>query len=130
MSDFSSTSVRLDKWLWAVRVYKTRTLAAAACRAGHVKIGGQNVKPARELRVSELIVARVGVITRTVRVLALTERRVGPKLVGRYLEELTPPEEFAKRREPKLPPVFWRPKGLGRPTKKERRAIKDIFGGQ
>ena len=119
----SAPSVRVDKWLWAVRLYKTRTSAAEACRAGHVKINGHSVKPARDVHAGEIIVAQVGPVTRTVKVVGLIHQRVGPKLVSQHLEELTPPEEFEKKREASMAPVFHRPKGLGRPTKKDRRAM-------
>jgi ribosome-associated heat shock protein Hsp15 len=116
-------SVRLDKWLWAVRLYKTRTSAADAIKAGHVKIAGQNVKPSRHVKLQETIMARLGEITRTVKVVALLERRVGAKLVGQFCEDLTPASEYNKPREPHFVPLFTRRKGQGRPTKKDRRAI-------
>ncbi|MCB1126861.1 MAG: RNA-binding S4 domain-containing protein [Verrucomicrobiae bacterium] len=117
---------RMDKWLWAVRLYKTRGLAATACLAGHVKVEGQRVKPARPVRSGEVVEARVGVVTRTVRVLEPLDRRVGPKVVGRFIEDLTPAAEYEKQREPRLEPVFHRPKGTGRPTKKDRRLLDSI----
>jgi len=115
--------MRLDQWLWAVRVFKTRTLAAGAIRAGHVHINGQPCKPAREARTGETIVARVGVLTRTVRVIAAPPSRVGAKLVGQFAEDLTPPEEYARRPKPNLLPPMLRPKGTGRPTKRDRRDL-------
>jgi len=122
-------SVRLDKWLWAVRLYQTRSLAAAACHAGHVQINGQPAKPARNVHVGETIIATTVGITRTVKVLALIEQRVGAKLVPGFMEDLTPPEELNKPREAKFQPPFVRAKGAGRPTKKERRSFEDYFGG-
>ncbi len=113
----------MDKWLWAVRLYKTRSLAATACQAGHVKVGGTRVKPSRSIRVGEIVEARVGDIDRRVRVLRLLDRRVGAKVVAEYIEDLTPPEEYKKRQQPRLEPVFHRPKGAGRPTKKDRRLL-------
>ena len=113
--------VRIDKWLWAVRLYKTRSLAAAACDSGRVRIGQQRVKPSRAVKIGDIIVAENNEITRTVKVLALLDKRVGAKLVGHYIEDLTPASEFEKRREPGYPAVPLRPKGVGRPTKKERR---------
>lgn len=117
------SAVRIDKWLWAVRLYRTRTLAADACRAGHVLIAGHKVKPAREVHVHEVIRAEAGGINRTVRVVGLLQQRVGAKLIAQFMEDLTPPSEFEKARQAQLQPVFYRPKGLGRPTKKERRAM-------
>jgi ribosome-associated heat shock protein Hsp15 len=119
-------AMRLDKWLWAARLYKTRTAAAIACRAGHVKINGQNIKPAHDLRGGEVIVARIGDITRTVKVLALLERRVGAKLIPNYLEDQTPPSEYTKPRDPYFHVVHLRPRGSGRPTKKERRDLGQL----
>ena len=117
-------SVRIDKWLWATRVYKTRTLASKACDEGHVTLGDQKVKPARSIRPGDLIKARTDSHQRTVKVLALLEKRVGAALVPEYLEELTTPEEKARRPEE---PLFARKRGGGRPTKKERRLLDRFF---
>jgi ribosome-associated heat shock protein Hsp15 len=119
--------LRIDKWLWAVRVYKTRTLAAEACRGGHVKIGGDAVKASREIHISETIDARAGVVNRTVKVLGLIERRVGAAAVKAFMEDLTPPEEYQKARAAAMQPVFTRPRGAGRPTKKDRRDIEKLL---
>jgi len=120
-------SVRMDKWLWSVRLYKTRSLATEACAAGKVRIGGQNVKPARSVKIGDIITALAGEITRTVRVLGLLEKRVGAKLVGQYLEDLTPASEYARPREAHFQPIMFRPKGSGRPTKKDRRSMQRFF---
>ena len=114
-------SVRIDKWLWAVRIFKTRGLAAAACRAGHVTIADQPVKASRDVKPGDLIVAKTGEITRTTKVLALLAQRVGAQTVPQFAEDLTPPAEYQKPKEPVLAPLFSRPKGAGRPTKKDRR---------
>ena len=119
--------MRLDQWLWAVRVFKTRTNATDAIKAAHVTVNGQPAKPAREVRAGELIVAKVGDITRTVRVVAFPPSRVGAKLVPDFAEDLTPPEEYTKRREPNFIPPILRPKGSGRPTKRDRREIDGLF---
>jgi ribosome-associated heat shock protein Hsp15 len=120
------SEVRLDKWLWAVRVFKTRSLAAGACQAGHVKIAGHSVKPARAARVGETLTVQVGDITRTLRVVGLLDRRVGAPLVARYAGDLTPPEEYAKLRREQIEPLFHRPKGAGRPTKRDRRLLEQF----
>jgi ribosome-associated heat shock protein Hsp15 len=120
-------SVRIDKWLWAVRLYKTRSLATAACNAGKVRIQDHPVKPARDVRVGEIISAGVADIVRTVKVVALLDKRVGAKLVASYLEDLTPAEEYEKQRERHAHPVAVRPPGAGRPTKKERRSLNNFF---
>ena len=124
MSDAASQPVvRLDKWLWAVRLYKTRSRAIAACHAGHVRIAGQRVKPSRPVRPGEIIEARTGEITRRYRVIERLERRVSAKLVPLYAEDLTPEEEYLRPREVRQDPFFRRPKGAGRPTKRERRLL-------
>src|SRR5437867_2646729 len=122
--DFPATAstplVRMDKWLWSVRLFKTRSRAVEACAAGKVQINGVAVKPSRSVRAGDIIVAMTGEITRTVRVLALTEKRIGPKLASQYCEDLTPASEYAKAKEKFFPTFGFRPKGSGRPTKKER----------
>lgn len=120
--------VRLDKWLWAVRLFKTRSLATAACQAGHIKVAGQAVKPAREVRLGEVIHALAGSVQRTIRVVGLLDHRVGAPLVSQFLEDLTPPEEYERARQEarSAPPQF--PKGWGRPTKKDRRQLDALFG--
>ncbi len=114
--------MRLDQWLWAIRVFKTRSLSAEAIKGGHVRVNDLPCKPSREVRPGETIVARVGIMTRTVRVIADPPSRVGAKLVAQFAEDLTPPEEYARRPEPNLLPPMFRPQGTGRPTKRERRA--------
>lgn len=117
------SALRLDKWLWAVRAFKTRTQAAEACRLGRVTIGGQHVKPARGVAVGEVISVRQYEITRTLKVLGWLDRRVGAAAAKAYCQDLTPASEYEKRRAPNFQPVALRPKGSGRPTKKERRAL-------
>jgi len=121
------TAVRLDKWLWAVRLYKSRSLATAASPAGHVKIAGHSVKPARDVRPGEVITALTGRVHRTVRVRALLDQRVGAKAVASYLEDLTPAEEYERARKEFEAPLLHYPKGWGRPTKKDRRQIEDLL---
>lgn len=116
--------VRVDKWLWAARVFKTRSLAIAACNAGHVKIGDLRLKPSRAVHPGEILTVLVGETQRTVKVIALLERRIGAAIAPQYLEDLTPPEELRKPRDPVLAPLFHRPKGSGRPTKRDRRLLE------
>jgi ribosome-associated heat shock protein Hsp15 len=120
--------VRIDKWLWATRVFKTRSLAIAACKAGHVKIAGQRIKPARTVRIGQTITVQLGELTRTVKVLGLLENRVGAALAKQCQEDLTPAVEYEKLKTQRVPPLFARPKGLGRPTKKERRLLDRMRG--
>lgn len=116
-------AVRIDKWLWSVRIYKTRSLAASACRTGEVTIGGQPVKPSREVRINDVVMAKTGVVLRTIKVLGLIERRVSAPIAKEYAQDLTPASEYAKRTDPVLEPMFFRPRGSGRPTKRDRRAM-------
>ena len=114
-------SLRIDKWLWAVRIFKTRQQATDACKAGHIKMDGASVKAAREVRPGDVIEAYNGHIRRTVRVKALHDKRMGAGKVPEYLEELTPPEEFERRREASLKPI--RLVRSGKPDKRDRRAL-------
>ena len=120
--------VRVDKWLWAVRLYKTRSIAAAACTGGKVRIGGDPVKPARSVRMGEIIIAATGEITRTIRVVNLIERRVAAPRASACYEDLTPASEYEKPRLPNFRPLAIRPKGAGRPTKKDRRKTDEFRG--
>lgn len=117
-------SLRIDKWLWAVRIFKTRQQATDACKAGHVKMEGHTVKASREVRPGDVIEAYNGHIRRTVKVKALKEKRMGAALVAEHLEELTPPEEFDRRKEASLKPIrLVRP---GKPGKRDRRRLSRI----
>ena len=122
----SASLVRMDKWLWAVRIFKTRSLATAACRLGHVTLSGQPVKPAREVKINEVLLIKKDDMTRTFKVLGLLDKRVGAPLAKQYVEDQTPESEFQKARDLRLQPIPWRPKGSGRPTKKERRDLDDV----
>lgn len=119
--------VRIDKWLWGVRLYKTRALATAACRAGQVEISDTAVKPARTVRAGEIISVRQGVILRTVRVEAIPPSRMGAARVAEFCTDLTPPEEFQKAREMRVQQVLARDPGAGRPTKRDRRLHDQLF---
>jgi ribosome-associated heat shock protein Hsp15 len=119
----------MDKWLWAVRLYRSRSLAAAACDAGHVKIGGNRVKPSREVRAGEVIMALAGRVQRTVKVIGVLDQRVGAKLVSQFLEDLTPVEAYPAAREEARQTFVHFPKGFGRPTRKQRRQLERLFGG-
>ncbi len=116
-------SVRIDKWLWAVRLFKTRTQASDACRGGKVKIAEQNVKPSREIKEGEEIEVQLKAFRKKVRVKQLLKNRVAAKLVNDYLEDLTPAEEYEKLEMMKQLNYERRERGKGRPTKKERRTI-------
>jgi ribosome-associated heat shock protein Hsp15 len=122
----SETSVRIDKWLWCVRLFKTRSLATDACKSGKVKMHAQPVKPSHEAKPGEIYIISFGPISRTVRVKGLLNNRVAAKLVIDYLEDLTPKEEFMKLEEIRLVKQGIRPRGFGRPTKKDRRDLEDF----
>jgi ribosome-associated heat shock protein Hsp15 len=119
--------IRIDKWLFAVRLYKTRSQASEECRKGKVTIGGMNVKPSRELKIGETIQLRRPPITRSYKVLALTENRMAAKLVPEFLVETTPASELELLEVQKNMSVFNREPGTGRPTKKDRRDLDDFF---
>jgi ribosome-associated heat shock protein Hsp15 len=119
----ADTVVRLDKWLWAVRVFRTRALACQACRLGRVTICGLPAKASRQVAVNDVMVVRKDELTRQFRVLQLLDHRVGASAAAQYVEDQTDPAEFEKRRQPDFRPFVFRPKGSGRPTKKERREM-------
>jgi len=119
--------VRIDKWLWCVRLFKSRTLATTACEAGKVKIDGQPAKPSRNIKIGDVIVLPVGGVARTVKVRQLLQQRVGAPKVPEFMEDLTAPEEFQKAREEGARASGLRPKGSGRPTKRDRRILQSFF---
>lgn len=119
--------VRLDKYLWAIRVYKTRTEATDACKGGKIRLNGCDVKPSRPVKYGDTIVARKGAVTYTYKVLQLIDKRQGAKLVPLYAENLTPPEELAKLRTPVETFFLKRDRGAGRPTKKDRRDMDMLW---
>ena len=118
---------RIDKWLFAVRLYKTRSQASEECRKGKVTINGMSVKPSREMKVGEIIQLRRPPITRSYKVIALTENRLSAKLVPEYMIETTPASELEILEMQKNMSFFNRERGTGRPTKKERRDLDDFF---
>jgi ribosome-associated heat shock protein Hsp15 len=120
-------SVRLDKWLWAARLYRSRSIATDACTTGKVLVNGQPAKPSRDVKIGDFIQAATGEIQRQIKVTALLDKRVGAKLVSQFLEDLTPASEFSKPREKNFQPFAFRQKGSGRPTKKQRRSIENFL---
>lgn len=121
-------TVRIDKWLWCVRLFKTRAAATAACRAGSVLINEAPVKPARELRAGELVIVRQGLVTRTLRYLAAPVSRVAAKKVPEFCADLTPAEELIQARRAPVQQFLAREKGSGRPTKRDRRRLDHLLG--
>lgn len=119
--------VRIDKYLWAIRVYKTRSEATDACKGGKVKLNGGDVKPARSVKAGDVVAARKGAVTYTYRVIRTIDKRQGAKLVPVYAENITPPEELARLRAPVETFFLKRDRGAGRPTKKDRRQMEDLW---
>lgn len=118
---------RLDRWLWAVRIYKTRGDAGSACRGSAVRLNGQIAKPSSKVRVGDTITARNKSFTRTLEVKALLEQRVGAALVPDYADDQTPESEYEKVQEQRANARVFRHEGGGRPTKKDRRDIEKLL---
>lgn len=116
---------RIDKWLWAVRLFKTRSLAAEAVKSGKVKVNGESVKPAFEVYPGLVVTIPRGVVKYQYKVLQAIEKRVGAPLVKDHCEDITPEEERLKGKVLEFMPAAFREKGTGRPTKKERRDLDD-----
>lgn len=115
--------VRVDKWLWAMRVFKTRTIATDACKKGRVAMGGAAVKPSRMLKEGDVVEVRKPPITYTFRVKQVTQNRLGARLVPEYLENLTPQAQYDLLEMTRISGFVDRRKGLGRPTKREGREM-------
>lgn len=115
--------VRVDKWLWAMRVFKTRTVATDACKKGRVTMGGAAVKPSRMLKEGDVVEVRKPPITYTFRVKQVTQNRLGARLVPEYLENLTPQAQYDLLEMTRISGFVDRRKGLGRPTKREGREM-------
>lgn len=118
--------VRIDKWLWAVRIFKTRTIASDACKKGRVMINEVSVKPSRMIRVGDIIQVRKPPITFSFKVLDLSENRMNAKLVPQFMENITPPEQYEILELNKIAGFIDRQRGTGRPTKKERRDLEQF----
>lgn len=115
--------VRIDKYLWCIRVYKSRTLASQACEGGKVKIGRQKVKPSHHINPGDVITVQQGFIKRTYRIKVLLNKRLSAKLITDYVEDITPPEEIEKLKLGRFVSYESKYKGMGRPTKKDRRLL-------
>jgi len=119
--------MRIDKYLWCVRYYKTRNIATTACKKGHVKVNGQVVKPSREVYATDVIELRKNQINYKLTVNDIPPNRVGAKLVDIYRTDTTPKEAFEAQELLKYSKDYYRKKGTGRPTKKDRRNIEDYL---
>jgi len=131
----ASDAVRADKFFWSVRLFKTRSLAAQACQGGTVKVNGKSIKPAYPIRVGDQVTANRGGWTKTLKVVALLNKRVGAQRVSEFVEEITPESERAKAREkrkerltaPGVPIPHPTRQGNRRPTKRDRRQLESWF---
>ncbi len=117
--------MRIDKYLWCIRLFKTRNIATNACKKGQVKIDGNTLKPSKDIFGTEIITIRKNQINYKIRVLDIPPSRLGAKLVDLYRKDITPKEEFEKTELLKYSKDYYRKKGTGRPTKKDRRDIED-----
>lgn len=119
--------VRIDKWLWAVRLFKTRSLAAEACKKGYVYMGTIQVKPSRNVKVGDVVGVKRNPVLFSFKVIALTENRMNAKLVPDFMENVTTPDQLELYELGKIAAKNGRERGTGRPTKKERRDLDDFF---
>lgn len=121
------SEVRVDKYLWAMRIYKTRSIATDACKNGRISMNGVQIKPSRTFKVGDVFNVRKGPITYTYRVLQLAENRLGAKLVPEYMRDCTAPEQLELLELARMAGQSGRDRGTGRPTKKDRRDIEVFF---
>ncbi|MBQ5938172.1 MAG: RNA-binding S4 domain-containing protein [Bacteroidaceae bacterium] len=121
-----NNEARIDKWLWAARIFKTRTIAAAACKKGQVSLGGVQLKASRTIKAGDVVSVRKPPITYSFRVLQPIERRVGAKLIPEVLENVTTPDQYELLEMSKISGFVGRAKGTGRPTKKDRRSLENF----
>ncbi len=121
--------MRIDKYLWCTRYYKTRSIATEACKKGHVKLNGANVKPSKDVFTGEKLTIRKDQINYEILVLDIPKNRVGAKLVDLYRKDITPEEAFQNQDLLKFSKDYYRKKGMGRPTKKDRRDIDTYHDG-
>lgn len=121
-----NSEARIDKWLWAASIYKTRTLASDACKNGRITINGALAKPSRTVKVGDQVGVKKSPITYSFRVLQTIEKRVGAKLLPEVFENVTPPEQYELLEMNRISGFVDRARGTGRPTKKDRRALDDF----
>jgi ribosome-associated heat shock protein Hsp15 len=118
--------LRIDKYLWSIRVFKTRTLATEACKAGRVKLDSQNIKPSHEVKIGEVYHVSKGIERKMLKVTGLLENRVDAKTAVNFYEDITPVEQTHAFKSMFHAPMLKRDRGTGRPTKKDRREIDDL----
>ena len=122
-----NAQARIDKWLWAVRIYKTRSIAAEACKKGHIMVRDKAVKPSFLVRVGDIVQVKKSPITYSFKVLQCAENRVGAKLVPELMENVTPAEQYEALEMSRISGFVDRARGTGRPTKKERRSMDSFI---
>ena len=120
------SEARIDKWLWAARIFKTRSMAAAACKKGQVSMNGAQMKPSRTVKEGDVVSVRKPPITYSFKVKQCIEKRVGAKLIPEILENVTPPEQYELLEMNRISGVVNRARGTGRPTKKDRRSLDEF----
>lgn len=120
------SEARVDKWLWAVRIFKTRTIAAEACKKNRVMINGVQIKPSRMIKVGDVIQVKKPPVVYSFKVLQTIEKRVGAKLVPEMMENVTPPDQYELLEMSKISGFIDRSRGMGRPTKKDRRDLDEF----
>ena len=126
----SSEKVRVDRWLWSIRAYKTRTLSTDACKRKWVTVNGTDAKPSREIKSQDIVTFKVGPLEKKVQVLQILEKRISAKLVDQYLKDLTPQSSYQEAEVKKraiISSPFGKRASKGRPSKKERREMEDFF---
>ena len=123
------SKIRIDKWLWAVRIFRTRSISTDACNSGKVKIDGKSIKPSRAIKLNETITVQKGIIKFVYNVTGLIEKRVSAKIANENVNDLTSEEEKFKMKAASSQSVATRDKGIGRPTKKDRRDIDKLKWG-
>ena len=126
----SSEKIRVDRWLWSIRAYKTRTLSTDACKRKWVTVNGTDAKPSREIKSQDIVTFKVGPLEKKVQVLQILEKRISAKLVDQYLKDLTPQSSYQEAEVKKraiISSPFGKRARKGRPSKKERREMEDFF---
>ena len=118
--------IRIDKWLWAVRIFKTRSISTDACNSGKIKINGKSVKPSYGIKLNQILTVQKGIIKFVYQVNGLIEKRVSATIATRNVNDLTSEEEKFKMKAASTQPIGTRDKGKGRPTKKDRRNIEKL----
>ena len=126
----SSEKIRVDRWLWSIRAYKTRTLSTDACKRKWVTVNGTDAKPSREIKSQDIVTFKVGPLEKKVQVLQILEKRISAKLVDQFLKDLTPQSSYQEAEVKKraiISSPFGKRARKGRPSKKERREMEDFF---